>query len=310
MTEDVFDKFNTVMKGLHKDQLEHSGQVFGKVPSMQTMSHGNTGLGLGARGLKDKDWGPGVSDPYVVISRPSINGGYQILRTSETKKNTLNPDWNHFLFTDQELNGGDNELKLKFEVFDDDGKKGPDGKDQLLGTGYFSVKELEASFTVNSPLQLGDGKSGKPAGNLVVRSVTRHQGQQATGYPTPGGGYPPPGGVYPAPGGGYPAPGQGYPAPGAGYAQPTYPAQPMGAYPSYPYTGAGGGPVYPPAGPGYPPAGGPGYPPAGGPGYPPAGGPGYPPAGGPGYPPAGGPGYPPAGGPVYPPAGGFPYPPQ
>ena len=33
------------------------------------MSSAKVGLGLGARGLKDKDWGPGVSDPYVVISR-------------------------------------------------------------------------------------------------------------------------------------------------------------------------------------------------------------------------------------------------
>lgn len=251
----------------------------------------------------------------MLLYPASISGGYQILRTSETKKNTLNPDWNHFLFTDQELNGGDNDLKLKIEVFDDDGKKGPDGKDQLLGTGYFSLKELEASFTVSSPLQLGDGKSGRPAGSLVVRSVTRHPTQHH--QPTQGSAYPAPG--YPAPRGAYPAPGQGYPAPAAGYPQPTYPAQPMGAYPGYPNPGAGGGPVYPPAGiPGYPPAGGPGYPPAGGPGYPPAGGPGYPPAGGPGYPPAGGQVYPPAGGlvyppaggPVYPPQGGFPYPPQ
>ena len=33
------------------------------------MTSAKVGLGLGARGLKDKDWGPGVSDPYVVISR-------------------------------------------------------------------------------------------------------------------------------------------------------------------------------------------------------------------------------------------------
>ena len=39
-------------------------------------------------------------------------------------------------------------------MFDDDGKKGPDGKDKLLGTGYFSLKELEASATVRSPLQV------------------------------------------------------------------------------------------------------------------------------------------------------------
>ena len=39
-------------------------------------------------------------------------------------------------------------------MFDDDGKKGPDGKDKLLGTGYFSLKELEASATVHAPLQV------------------------------------------------------------------------------------------------------------------------------------------------------------
>ena len=57
-----------------------------------------------------------------------------MLRTSETKKvsfcsnfniyflfwassfrsqNSLNPDWNDFLFTENELNGGDETLKLK-----------------------------------------------------------------------------------------------------------------------------------------------------------------------------------------------------
>jgi len=267
------------------------------------MSSAKVGLGLGARGLKDKDWGPGVSDPYVVISRPSSTGGFQMLRTSETKKNSLNPDWNDFLFTENELNGGDETLKLKIEVFDDDGKKGPDGKDKLLGTGYFSLKELEASATVRSPLQLGDGKKGKRAGDLVVRSVTRHAATGGAGgagaYPAPaGGGYPgAPGGGYPAPGPGYPPAGQGFPA----YPLPGYPAQP-GGYPPQP--------VYPPAPGGYP-AGAPGgYPPAGGqPGYPPApGGPGgYPPSASP-YPPAPG-AYPPAPG-GYPPPSGFAYPPQ
>ena len=105
------------------------------------MSGAKVGIGLGARGLKDKvsyptlpchtilhqDWGPGVSDPYVVISRPSSSGGFQKLRTSEVKnvglmkstakiefaQNSLNPDWNDFLFTESELNGGDENLKLK-----------------------------------------------------------------------------------------------------------------------------------------------------------------------------------------------------
>jgi len=268
------------------------------------MSSAKVGLGLGARGLKDKDWGPGVSDPYVVISRPSSTGGFQMLRTSEVKKNSLNPDWNDFLFSENELNGGDETLKLKIEVFDDDGKKGPDGKDKLLGTGYFSLKELEASATVHAPLQLGDGKKGKRAGDLVVRSVTRHAATGAAGggagaYPAPGGSYPAPGGApsagYPgAPGGGYPgAPGAGYPAPGPGYptAGSGYPSYPLPSYPAQP-----GG--YPPQ-PAYPPAPG-GYPASGPGGYPPSTGP-YPPAPG-AYPPAPG-GYPP-------PPSGFAYPPQ
>ena len=62
--------------------------------------------------------------------RPSATGGFQMLRTSEVKKvscelmflvhsqsllsqNSLNPDWNDFLFSENELNGGDETLKLK-----------------------------------------------------------------------------------------------------------------------------------------------------------------------------------------------------
>lgn len=40
-------------------------------------------------------------------------------------------------------------------MFDDDGKKGPDSKDKLLCTGYFSLKQFEAAHTVNTPLQVG-----------------------------------------------------------------------------------------------------------------------------------------------------------
>ena len=71
---------------------------------------------------------------YKIFARPSSTGGFQMLRTSETKKvsfcsnsnidflfwalsfrsqNSLNPDWNDFLFTENELNGGDETLKLK-----------------------------------------------------------------------------------------------------------------------------------------------------------------------------------------------------
>ena len=76
------------------------------------MSGPTISLGLGCRGLKDKDF-LSVSDPYVTVSRPDASGGFTVLRTSETKKNTLNPDWNDFLFVEKELNGNDKELNLR-----------------------------------------------------------------------------------------------------------------------------------------------------------------------------------------------------
>jgi len=278
------------------------------------MSGPTISLGLGCRGLKDKDF-LSVSDPYVTVSRPDASGGFTVLRTSETKKNTLNPDWNDFLFIEKELNGNDKELNLRIEVFDDDGKKGPDNKDKLLGSGFFSLKQLEAAALVKSMLPLSDGKRQKAAGQLLVRSFKEHQGSQGQGSGMYGAGsgysrqnqapqgagagggpsYPPqpgmkPGG-YPA-GGGYPQGGPSYPQGGAGY------PQGVGGYPQggagYPQ-GVGG---YPQVGGGYP-QGGSGYPQGGGT-YPqgsgayPQGGVGYPQGGG-GYPQGGG-GYPQAGG--------------
>ena len=42
-------------------------------------------LGLSGRDLKDKDFF-GKSDPYVLISRPLMDGGYAQVLTSETKQ--------------------------------------------------------------------------------------------------------------------------------------------------------------------------------------------------------------------------------
>ena len=42
-------------------------------------------LGLSGRDLKDKDFF-GKSDPYVVISRPNMGGGFEMILTSETKQ--------------------------------------------------------------------------------------------------------------------------------------------------------------------------------------------------------------------------------
>jgi len=216
------------------------------------MSRATVSIGLGARGLKDKDFFS-HSDPYVTVSRPDVSGGgFIAIRTSETIRNTLNPDWSDFLFNVDELNGNDKELNIRIQVFDDDGKKGPDEKDDLLGTGFFSTKQLEAAALLNSALPLYDGRHQKVSGNLLVRSFKEHTNSQgsnsgvynyppgASAYPPGAGAYPPGAGAYPPGAVAYPLGPGGYP-PGSG----AYPQGPgaynpgPGAYPPQPRVPAG-----------------------------------------------------------------------
>merc|ERR1711971_1284999 len=216
-------------------------------------------IGLGARNLRDRDW-LSKSDPYIVISRPSTSGSFQVLRKSETKKNCLNPDWADFLFNDREVGPHEQDLRLKFEIFDND----YNSADQLLGVTHLSLKQLEAAATLGTSLKIGGSGNGKVnAGNLVVRSFNRHgqagalggrhqsqfgqtgslggghQGQLSQSGPLGGGHQGHIAGPYrgqPGQGGGlsvgYPSQPVGYPSQSAGYpSQPVaYPAQP-GGYP-------------------------------------------------------------------------------
>jgi len=271
----------------------------------------NISIGLGARGLKDQDFFT-VSDPYVTISRPDAQGGFVKIRTSETKKNTLNPDWNDFLISTKEI-GNDKELKLMIQVFDDDGKKGPDSKDKLIGRASYSLKQLEAAVLVGTKLPITDGKRQKPTGQLVVRSFREHAvGGAGPGYP-----------AQPGQAAGYPQPQQGYPGhQSMGYppqssfppqTQPGYPPQTQPGYPPLTHPGypSQTQPAYPPqTQPAYPPQNQPGNPLQTQPGYPPQNQPGYPPQTQPGFPPQTQPGYPPQTQPAYPPQNQPAYPPQ
>merc|ERR1719347_1851018 len=231
--------------------------------------------------------------------------------TSETKKNTLNPDWNDFFITEAELSGNDKDLNLKFEVFDDDGKAGPDRKDDVIGTCWQSLRQIEAAAMVKAAIPLTRGKGGQATGRLVIRTYREHEDGQGAPSGTPAQGYPSGqvgGAGYPSmPGGpmgsgvmggpGYPGAGAGYPGGGAGY---------PGAGASYPGVNAGNpGAGYPGAGASYPGVntGYPGANPGAGAGYP-GSNTGYPGAhtGYPGGGAGGGPGYP--GGPAGYPAGG------
>ena len=201
-------------------------------------------LGVGARQLRDRDW-LSKSDPYLVISKPSVSGGFHVLRKSETKKNSLNPDWADFLFNENELSQHDLDLRLKVEVFDND----YGSSDQLLGAAHLSLKQLEAAALLQNCLPLGDGKGKNKAGSLVIRSFSRHPGQ--------GGGHPGQGGGHPGKGGGHPGQFAGphqtpsYPRPQASqYGYPIHPQPPHGhlPYPAQPAQGVPGV-FYPPQGP-------------------------------------------------------------
>ena len=60
--------------------------------------------------------------------------------------------------------------KYRIEVWDDDGKAGHDSKDDLIGTAFYSLKQLEAASVLQTLLPLNDPKKSKPSGQLLVRS--------------------------------------------------------------------------------------------------------------------------------------------
>jgi len=132
----------------------------------------NVTLGIGAKQLKNMDT-LSKSDPYLVISVPSPTGGFKQLKVSETKKNTLNPDWNDFYITEVELEGVDRDLNLKFEVFDDDGKEGQDKRDDSIGTCWQSLRLVEAFSLRQAEIPLA-GRKGN-VGRLVIRTFKEHE---------------------------------------------------------------------------------------------------------------------------------------
>jgi len=126
------------------------------------MQSGST-LSLALRGhkLDNKDFFS-KSDPYIVISKP-VNGGWTPIRTSESIKDDLNPTWRPFLIYEQELPGESE--KIKFEVFDDDGK---DSRDESIGAGFFTLTELENAYKSQTLLPIHSKRFGKKTGSLLL----------------------------------------------------------------------------------------------------------------------------------------------
>ena len=130
---------------------------------------------LGARNLSSLDWFS-KSDPYLVISKTSASGQLAVIRKSETKKNCHSPNWKEFIFCEHDINQQNLDLKMKFEIFDDDFCV---GDDQKLGTSFLSPRQLEAAALMGTKLPLVDDKGNlRLSGNLVVTSFSSLQKQE------------------------------------------------------------------------------------------------------------------------------------
>merc|ERR1712098_360517 len=123
-------------------------------------------LGLSCRNLPNKDRFS-KSDPFVIVFSVSSSGAFKFVKRTEVKKNNLNPDWKDLEFEDGELDLGKSSTIIKLEVLDDDGR----GKADHLGSGVFTLAQLESAMQQNNSLQLLD-KERKNAGHVVVRSFT------------------------------------------------------------------------------------------------------------------------------------------
>lgn len=139
------------------------------------------------------------SDPYFVISKQSLAGGWNPLRTSETIRNNLNPEWRQITLLAQELPSEGK--KLRFQVYDDDGKLGRDASDHLIGEGFYSIEDLEQAFAARKPLPIH--KRDNIRGHLIFTQVLKSMSvPPPSSYPPPkrpstASPYPFPTGVYP-----------------------------------------------------------------------------------------------------------------
>merc|ERR1712223_239596 len=146
--------------------MGHSGVSVHQVRMQQQVTLGVRGYSLANKDLFSK------SDPYLVVSRPVTRGGW----------NALNPVWRNIVLYESEL--PQNGEKLRFEVFDDDGKLGNDTSDESIGVGSFTLTELEEAFATRLPLTITDKRWGRKSGSIIITELRRTQSSSpSSAYP-------------------------------------------------------------------------------------------------------------------------------
>jgi hypothetical protein len=92
-----------------------------------------------ASNLDKKDlWGK--SDPYLVISKAYSDGSFSVVHRTKIIKNNLNPQWEPFIISVQQLCSGDYDRTLKIECYDWDKTSG----DDLIGSFITNLRKLSA----------------------------------------------------------------------------------------------------------------------------------------------------------------------
>lgn len=124
------------------------------------------------RKLDKKDFF-GKSDPYLEISRHTVDGSWMLVHRTEVIKNTLNPTWRTFFLSGNALNMSNAEQEIKLSCFDYDN----DGSHDFIGEVVVTVASiLEATSKpvewscINPKKKAKKGSSYVDSGKLLLTS--------------------------------------------------------------------------------------------------------------------------------------------
>jgi hypothetical protein len=90
----------------------------------------------------------GKSDPYLIICRENVGGGWTVVHKTEIVMKNRNPTWKPFTLSLEQLCNGHRMRRLQFEVFDWDAVGGHD----LIGICVTSIAEIEEKWKSQKPL--------------------------------------------------------------------------------------------------------------------------------------------------------------
>jgi len=129
----------------------------------------NVKFNISATHLDKKDF-LGKSDPYLEISKESLDGSWVLVRRTEVIKQNLNPQWVPFELPLATLMVNNNpNTNLRFQVFDWDN----DGKSDFIGDFIAKIDDIKNKneWELVNPKKRKKNKKYKNSGILIFREV-------------------------------------------------------------------------------------------------------------------------------------------